>query len=136
MKHTSWCRTLNHSDAAKRVYDEYALHQIAGELGSNVGRWFAVAIADGTSDHTLYDSRNDAIRHQHHNEEFYAFVQIVPSQMSVCDAEMFLSGWRKSYEARKRLMPSGKEIIPRLAVEDQRAQIAGLWRNLNPPKGN
>lgn len=140
MRHTSYCRTLQHSDAAKRIADEYALHQIAGELGGNVGRWFAVAIADGTSDHTLYDSRLDAITHQHHNEYYYCYIQIVPSQMSVCDAELYLSGVRKTYEARKAMMDrnhhaGGREIIPRLAAEDQRAQIAGIWRNLNPPRG-
>lgn len=137
MNHDSYCRTLEHSDAAKRISDTFSLHRIADPIG-NVGKWFACAIQDGTTDNTLYDSRVDAIRHQHHNEWYYAYIQIVPSQMTVCAAEMFLSGVRKTYEARKGLMDrdspnGGLEIIPRLTVEDQRAQNAGKPTNLIVP---
>jgi hypothetical protein len=140
MNHMHYCRTLDHSDAAKRIYDTYSLHRIADPIG-NLGRWFAVAIADGTTDNVLYDSRRDAILHQHHNEFYYAYVQIVPSQMALCDAEIFLSGVRKTYEARKNLMDrdhrtGGLEIIPRLAIEDQRSQIAGKPTNLILPERN
>lgn len=140
MEHTHYCRTLNHTDAAKRIYDAYSLHRLADPIG-NLGQWFAVAIADGSTDGVLYDSRIDAITHQHHNETYYVYVQIVPSQMSICDAELFLTGVRKTYDARKAMIdrdrPSGgKVIIPRLTVEDQRAQIAGKWQNLILPKGN
>jgi hypothetical protein len=139
--HAGYCRTLKHTDAAKRIADQYGLHKVADPLGLyTIGKFFAVAIADGTSDGTLYDTRGEAIRHQKHNETYYAYIQIVPSQMSVCDAEMYLSGVRKTYDARKNLMDrespnGGKEIIPRLTVEDQRAQIAGQWQNLILPKG-
>lgn len=140
MEHAHYCRTLDHSDASKRLYDTYTLHRLADPIG-NIGKWFAVAIADGRSDNVLYDSRNDAIRHQHHNEFNYVYVQIVPSQMSVCDAEIFIAGVRKTYDARKAMIdrdhPSGgKVIIPRLTVEDQLAQNAGEWQNLFLPKGN
>jgi hypothetical protein len=137
MEHTHYCQTLKHSDAARRICDTYTLHRLADPIG-NIGRWFAVAIADGTTDNVLYDSKADAIRHMHHNEYFYAFVQIVPSQMSVCDAELFLSGVRKTYDARKALMDrdhpkGGLEPINRLAVEDQMAQNAGKPTNLIVP---
>jgi hypothetical protein len=136
-QHTHYCRTPDHSDAAKRIYDIYGLHRIADPIG-NLGKWIAVAISDGTSDNVLYDSRIDAIRHQHHNEFYYAYIQIVPNTMSICDAEIFLSGVRKTYDARKALMdrdhPSGgMEIIPRLTVEDQQAQNAGMATNLILP---
>lgn len=139
MNHTHYCRTLVHSDAAKRICDTYTLHRLADPIG-NIGQWFAVAIADGTSDGVLYDSRIDAIRHQRHNEFYYVYVQIVPAQMSICDAEIFLAGVRKTYEARKKLMDrnhpqGGLEIIPRLTVEDQRAQNAGIGQNLILPEG-
>jgi hypothetical protein len=135
--HTSWCRTLNHSDAAKRISETFALHRLADPIG-NIGHWFACAIADGTTDNVLYDSKLDAITHQHHNETYYAYVQIVPAQMSICDAEVFLSGVRKTYQARKGLIDrdhpqGGLEPIRRLTVEDQMAQNAGIPTNLIVP---
>lgn len=140
MNHQHYCRILDHSDPAKRIHDTYMMHRLADPIG-NIGRWFAVAIADGTTDNVLYDTRGDAIRHQHHNEFYYAYVQIVPSQMSICDAEIFLSGVRKTYQARKSLMDrdhahGGMEIIPRLSIEDQRSQIAGKPTNLVIPGRN
>lgn len=137
MNHDGFCRTLHHSDAAKRISDTYSIHRLADPIG-HIGKWFAVAIADGTSDGTLYDSRHDAITHQHHNETYYAYVQIVPANMSVCMAEMFLSGVRKTYEARKNLMnrdhpQGGLEPITRLTIEDQRNQLAGKPTNLIVP---
>jgi hypothetical protein len=139
MEHTHYCRTLDHSDAAKRIYETYTLHRLADPIG-NLGQWFAVAIADGSTDGVLYDSRIDAITHQHHNETYYVYVLIGPHQMSLCDAEIFLAGVRKTYDARKAMMdrdrPSGgKVIIPRLTVEDQLAQNAGKWQNLILPEG-
>jgi hypothetical protein len=137
MEHTHYCRTLEHSDPAKRLYDTYSLHRIADPIG-NLGHWFAVAIADGTTDNVLYDSRIDAIRHQHHNEFYYAYIQITPNSMSTCDAEFLLSGIRKTYKARKAMIdrdhPSGgMEIIHRLTVEDENAQNAGRSTNLILP---
>jgi len=137
MNHAQYCRTLEHTDPAKRIHDTYSLHRLADPIG-NIGRWFAVAIADGTSDRVLYDSRRDAIRHQHHNEHYYAYIQIVPSDMTLCDCEFFLSGVKKMYDARKALMDrdhhsGGLEPITRLAVEDQMAMVNGRTTNLIIP---
>ena len=135
--HTAWCRTLHHSDEAKRITDTFMLHRLADPIG-NIGKWFACAIADGTTDNVLYDSKSDAITHQHHNEYYFCYVQIVPAQMGICEAEMFLSGVRKTYQARKSLMDrnhpkGGLEPITRLTVEDQMAQIRGVPTNLIVP---
>lgn len=137
MQHSRYCRVLEHSDAAKRIWETYNLHRLADPIG-NIGHWFACAIADGTTDNILYATKQDAIRHQHHNEEYYAYVQIVPTQMGICDAELFLSGVRKTYEARKSLMnrdhpKGGMEPISRLSVEDQLAQVFGKPTNLIVP---
>lgn len=137
MEHSSWCRTLKHSDAAKRIADTFALHRLADPIG-NTGRFFAANIGDGKSDNVLYDSRVDAIRHMKHNEMNYVYVQIVPGTMTVCDAEMLLSGMRKTYDARKKMIDrdasnGGLEVINRLTVEDQRAQNAGIPTNLIVP---
>lgn len=132
-----------HSDAAKRVSDEYNLHRI-GSGGLAVGKWFAVALHDGASDHVLYDSKRDAIRHQKHNEQFYAYVRIVPASMSPCEAESFLATHRALYDRGLRMpdpddVDGGREVIPRLTVEDQRASIRSIVcgtppRNLIWPK--
>src|SRR5260370_3722696 len=87
MNHEHYCHTLKHSDAAKRIFDTYTLHRLADPIG-NIGKWFAVSMQDGTTDNALYDSKVQAMRHQS-NEYYYTYVQVVPSQMSICDAELF-----------------------------------------------
>lgn len=131
MTHAQYCRTPLHSDAAKRISDVYTMHRLADPIG-NIGHWFALAIADGTSgdDNTLYDSRGEAVKHQHHNEVYYLYIQIVPSNMPVCDAEILLNGVRKTYKARKHLLDrdnkaGGLDVITRLTAEDQIAQSNG-----------
>jgi hypothetical protein len=117
-------RGFEHTDPAKRVCDTYTLHKVADWPG-NLGKWFAVALADGTSDNILYDSKPDAIRHQHHNENYYAFIQVTPAQMTPCTAEIFLAGVRKLYDAGLRMTDpviARKEVIKRATYEDQVAQ--------------
>lgn len=123
-------RKRDHSDAAKRVADAYNLHRTAAGMGA-VGQWIAVALCDGTSDGVLYGCKQAAVRHQHHNEAYYAFIRIAPCSMSPCEAESFLRTNRALYDAGMRLADpdhrgGGREVIPRLTVEDQRAQIAAI----------
>ena len=127
VNHTGWCRTLKHSDAAKRVSDEYNMHRIADCHGS-IGKWVAFALADGTSDHQLYDTKHSAVRHQHHNEQWYFFAQIRPVTMAVCETEAMLNMHRRMYDAGVRLIdPShahgGRDMINRVSREDQGAQL-------------
>lgn len=119
-----------HSDAARRVSDAYRLHKLAEGLAS-IGRWFAVALADGTSDGVLYDGKRDAVRHQHHNEQWYAFICINPGDMTVCEAEEFLAINRTLYEHGIRLadpddLHGGREVIQRATVEDQRSLVRSI----------
>lgn len=126
----------DHSDAAKRTSDAYRLHRLADPYGS-VGHWFACRLTDGVTDQTLYDSKSDCIRHQHHNEQYYAFVQIVPSDMTPCDAETFLRVQRRLYEKGIRQADpdakgGGKVMIPRLTREDMGAQMRSIMRGTQP----
>lgn len=137
--HESWCqhKAFGHSDAAKRLCDTYNLHRIAGGLYA-VRKWFAVALADGRSDDVLYDDKQSAVRHQHHNENYYAFICIAPCGMKECEAEVVLTNHRMLYDAGFRLADpdhrsGGKEVIKRLAVEDQLAQTRGRNTNLIMP---
>lgn len=140
MPHSIQCQKYGwqgeHSDAAKRLKDEYALHRLADPIG-HIGRWFAVALQDGTSDHVLYDTRRDAVIHQHHNEMYYAYIQIVPSTMTMCDTEAFLAGVRKMYDKGIRLTDpdhraGGREVITRATLEDQRSLMRTITRGTRP----
>lgn len=121
---------LGHTDAAKRVSDTYRLHKSA--LGAAaLGRWLAVALADGTSDGQLYDRRREAVTYQHHNEQFYAFVCITPGDMSVCEAEGFLQVNRMLYDKGLRMTDpdhhaGGREVIRRSAREDDRSLMRSI----------
>lgn len=137
--HEPWCRqkAMNHSDAAQRVYDTYNLHRLA--LGYDaIGKWFACALSDGRTDHVLYDSKYDAVTHQHHNEQYYTFIKIVPPMMKKCEAEVVLTTARKVYDAGMRVADpdhkyGGQTLIKRVTAEDQLAQSRGKNTNLIMP---
>ena len=123
-----------HEDAAKRFADNVNMHYRA--IGWDaVGKFCAVALQDGRSDNVLYDSKPDAIRHQHHNEQWYAFIKIVPSMMDYCEAQVLIDFHRKAYDAGFRLVDpdhprGGREIIVRgRAMERVRAQLAAFGIN-------
>lgn len=116
-----------HSDAAKRFSDWYNLHKAAGSRG-----WIAVALADGDTDSQVYDTRADAVARMWPREDryFYCTLQAAPS-MSVCAAESLLRWRRVMNEVEAPHMDrdapgGGLEVIPRLAAEDQEAQIMAV----------
>lgn len=127
----NWTALGDHSDAAKRVSDIYSLHRIADPYG-NIGFWIACALADGSSDMVLYETKQKAIRHQHHNENFYTYIQIVPSNMTACEAEVMLKIARMLYDKGWRVTDglSRHDLIKRLGWEDQNAQSKGIVQNL------
>jgi hypothetical protein len=124
----------DHSDAAKRMAAEWGMHRLADPIG-NLGKWVAFALADGSSDHTLYDSKADAIRFQHHMEQYYAYCQIRPTSMSVCDAEVFLSVSRRMYKAGVR-MEDPREPIKRVGREDQASMMRTIETGGRTPASN
>ena len=126
----------DHSDAAKRVSDQYNLHRVAGGHDA-IGRVFAARLSDGKSDGELYDNKLHAVLHQRHDERFYGYLRINPASMTPCDAEGFL---RMHRGAERRGLPNadrdhhagGLQVIPRLTVEDQRAQVAQILTGSRP----
>lgn len=132
MSHSPWCRAkaFDHTDAAKRCSDIYELHRVA--LGDDaIGKWFAVALFDGDSDGTAYDGKQECIRHQHHNEQHYAYIQINPGGMSPCEAEAFLKIHREMYDKGMRLADpdhakGGHSMIPALTNEDMRSRLTSI----------
>lgn len=123
---------FGHDDAAKKCADNVNLHYQS--IGWDaVGKWCAVALNDGSSDHVLYDTRKEAVLHQHHNEQWFVFVKIIPEVMGYCEAQTFLDFHRKAYDAGFRLVdpehPHGGRVMisPRgRAQETVRRQISML----------
>jgi len=137
--HEAYCqyKTGGHSDAAKRMADTYNLHKI-GAGSASLGKWIAIALADGTSDDTLYDSKRDAVIHQKHNEQWYAYIKIVPPSMKTCDAEVMLATHRRMYDAGLRMTDpdhkhGGMDLITRLTQSDQLALARGAVTGLIMP---
>lgn len=129
-------RAAPHSDPAKRVADSVNLHLTAGGYDA-IGRFMAVQFADGCGDGVLYDSRRDAVLHQKHNEAYYVFVRIAPSNMTPCEAESLLITQRALYERGMRLndrdhRAGGRVVIPRLTCEDQMAQLRQIVFGTRP----
>lgn len=137
--HSSTCRLKGqaHSDAAKRLSDSYNLHRIGAGYAA-IGKWFAARLDDGKTDDVLYASKSACVRHQHHNEQYYAFVKIAPCDMNFCDAEVYLGIARRMYEAGIRMVDpdhkhGGPDLIKRLTAEDQHAMLRGVAQNLKMP---
>jgi len=140
VQHTRDCPSpgMGHSDAAKRTFDTYTLHRIADPYGS-LGKWFAVNLGDGTGDNRLYDSKRDAIINQHHNERWYAFIQVTMAQMTVCSAEGYLAVLRRMGKAGIGVpdpddVRGSREVIKRTSSEDQLALLRGKAVNLVMPE--
>jgi hypothetical protein len=130
-------KAIGHEDAAQRIADTYALHRLGAGYGA-IGKWFAAALHDGRSDNVLYDTKQEAVRFQHHNEQYFTFIKINPHTMNACEAAVMLKTARFAANHGMRLADpqsktGGKDLIKRLTVEDQRAQSVGRNTNLTMP---
>ena len=138
-EHEPWCRfkVEGHSDAAKRLCDTYNLHRMV-DLHGSIGKWFAAALQDSDSDGVLYDSKLEAVRHQKHNEQYYAFIKICPNSMNVCEAEVMVMTNRNLYKNGMRMSDpdhkhGGPSVIKRLMVEEELANLGRSIRDLKLP---
>lgn len=99
------------SDEARRCAESVNIHlRINGP--SAIGRWVAIRLSDGGSDHNLYDSKSDAVRHQL-NEFFCGYVCIPPNGMSEEDAQGWLRAMRRLYDAGFRIADPDKHVTMR-----------------------
>ena len=132
MKHDGGCRYAResdggHSDDAKRLSDAYNLHKMVGERSG----WIAIRLADGSTDSTVYPTRESAVAHQHHNERWNGFAQLTAPHMSVCEAAAYLRWLRQI----TRIAPAelgeaggGLVVIPRLGAEGIGNQLRAMRR--------
>lgn len=125
-----------HSDASKRISDQHNLHLAAGESfrafsGRNphVGKVFACALADGRSDGTLYDSLDEAVAHQKHNEDWFAYFRVTNGGMTVCQAASALRLHRQAQLSGHRMSGTTPRVaIQRLTHEAFLDQVAAYER--------
>lgn len=99
-----WVRPVEYSDAAKRASDNINAYITFMEWDELKRKWMAIRLSDGGYDGTLYDSKQDAVRHQsdQYTCAYVAFRNLVqgarPSEM-----ELFLKFNRDAYAAGFRL---------------------------------
>lgn len=84
---------IKYSDAAKRCSDTVNLHITAaiaqGDIDVAMGKWIAIKLEDGSSDNTLYDTKDDAIKYQS-NPKLCCYIKIPPDGMTLKHAESYL----------------------------------------------
>ena len=119
------------AELGKRIAAEYNMHRVADPIG-NLGKFLAFALQDASTDHVLYDSMVDAREHMD-DEDRYMYVQLVPTTMDSRDAALLLRAQRKMYSAGIRVSQmDGRVMIPRLAREDQKAQLRSVFLGTRP----
>jgi hypothetical protein len=112
------------SDAAKRASDivnSYITFMPPEELKN---KWVAIRLHDGGYDGTLYDSKQDAVKHQL-DEFFCAYVcfRNLLAGAKPRDMELFLKFNRDAYDAGFRLpdpesATGGREVLMTTALRD------------------
>jgi len=115
---------VGYSDAAKRASDivnAYVTFVPPEELRH---KWVAIRLADGGYDGVLYDSKQDAVRHQL-DEYLCAYVCFRNLLMGANpkDMELFLKFNRDAYDAGFRLpdpddKTGGREVLMTTALRD------------------
>lgn len=133
MAHDPGCRYAReanggHSDVARRTSDLYNLHRM---LIGNRGGVIAVRLSDGQSDGEIYPDRETAMRHQHHNEKWYCYIDLGAAPvMTVCNAAALLRFHAHAAElapaVRDAKPGSTLEVIPRLTIADRERQIGAM----------
>jgi hypothetical protein len=75
---------------------------IAVKMQANQRDFIAVNLGTGGWDRTLYDTRDDALRHQAGDRNQYAYIPVPPHALSdrTCDTLLFY--WRRVYEGGYR----------------------------------
>jgi hypothetical protein len=104
------------TDAFKRMADEITFQSVVG----SAGKWAAIRLQDGGSDHVAYDSRSDAVSHQL-NPEYCTYILVPPGGMEPREAIAVLSFWRQAYDAGFRAVDP-RDDIPSMPLRATEAQ--------------
>jgi len=116
-------------NAAKRLSGIINSLVIIYPIDQLIHSWIAVRLSDGGYDGTLYDTRQDAVRHQPHEQQC-AYLNLAPviGGMEVQAAYAILKFHRDAYEAGMTFIDpehptGGMDIGMPIAMEDVRAHI-------------
>jgi hypothetical protein len=116
-------------NAAKRLSGIINSLVIIYPIDQLIHSWIAVRLSDGGYDGTLYDTRQDAVRHQPHEQQC-AYLNLAPVMggMEVQAAYAILKFHRDAYEAGMTFIDpehptGGMDIGMPIAMEDVRAHI-------------
>ena len=115
------------TDAAKRAYDIVRGYTAFVQYEELVRSWVAIRLSDGSSDGTLYGSKQDAVRHQGAGEMTCAYFNYrsAPNGFAtIKEAAVWLEYHRQAYDSGFRLpdpddpgggpeliMPTPKEVL-------------------------
>jgi hypothetical protein len=103
------------SDDVKRVYDELNMHAVAKARG-----WVSFALADGTSDHAVYDSWASAVAAKRFNRDDYCYIELQPDGCpSYSEAHAIL-------EYPRTLSKMGYRVPPPDSVSDGFGEITAM----------
>jgi hypothetical protein len=101
------------TDAAKRMCDLINLHLLANSPVEIRFKWMAFRLSDGGSDNVLYDTREDAIRHQLDERYccYFTFMDCLGGATPL-DCQIFLNMHRTAYDGGMRLHePEAPQLI-------------------------
>jgi hypothetical protein len=79
------------TDAAQRIVDAVSLALIANsDILTNVGKWMAFKLEDGSTDHVIYDSKQDALDDKKSRCKDFCYLKIDPHGIPLKHAMHFL----------------------------------------------
>lgn len=116
-------------NAAKRLSGIINSLVVIYPIDQLIHSWIAVRLSDGGYDGTLYDTRQDAVRHQPHEQQC-AYLNLAPVMggMEVQAAYAILKFHRDAYDAGMTFIDpehptGGMDIGMPIAMEDVRTHI-------------
>lgn len=121
------------TEAGKRMSDIYNGLIVAHPIGDLIGKWAAFSLADGNSDGEIYDTRNDAIKHQQYEQQC-CYIMLGIGGMDQRAASSYMEFYRAAYDAGGRVSDPDtpvqyqRQLVMPLAREDLRSQISRLGR--------
>lgn len=115
------------TDAAKRISDAIRLAIAFNPPDVTRNGWMAFALEDGTTDHVVYPSKQDAINHQH-NEFYFTYINLIRclAGMNERDAQLFLN------VSRHVAKHSGRMVDPKSQLITPQGREQKITRLVNP----
>lgn len=106
-------------DAGKRASDAINLHLLFGNRSDLMTKWMAITLADGSCDNELYDSYQDAVKHQVHETKcwYVCFRGLSPGGFSPKDCAIMIMFYRKAYDKGLRFIdPDSRHRAPMMTA--------------------